>query len=121
MAFEINMVVTGAVAEITLAGELDRGSADRLFQPELDRLFQFWKGEPPEEPMRVVLRMRDLVFMASAGIRMLIYAKQQARQQLGSVLTIYVIAPQERPLNTLRETGVDRDVVVLDEYPPTTK
>jgi hypothetical protein len=65
--------------------------------------------------------MRDLVFLASAGVRMFIVTTQQLKPKLklkpGEALTIYVVAPQEGPLETLRRTGVLPSIVVVDEFP----
>ena len=69
MAFEMTRVVTGPVAEITLSGELDADSA-HLFQKQLE-------ATAAGKPTHLVLRMRELVYIASAGIRMLIFAKQR--------------------------------------------
>jgi len=121
MAFEVAMVVTGPVAEFALSGELDASTAPRFHQ-ELDRLTRLWEGEPPGEPAHLVLRMRDLVFMASAGVRIILLASQRLgpvlRQRLGTGLTVYLVAPQQQPLDTLRRTGVLSSVVVVEEYPP---
>jgi anti-anti-sigma factor len=107
MALEVTSSVQGDVAEIVLSGELDAAAAPR-FQQELERV-------APVRPRRLVLRMRDLTFMASAGIRMLIFA----RQKIGAGVVIYVIAPQEPVLNTLHRTGAYASVIIQQEYQPT--
>jgi anti-anti-sigma factor len=93
-------------AEITLAGELDASSAP-LFQAELEKAAAL-------KPKRLVLLVKDLDFMASAGIRMLIFAKQK----MGPTVDVYVIAPQEPILDTLRRTGLLYSVIVQNEYSP---
>jgi anti-anti-sigma factor len=108
MAFEITMVLAGPVADIALSGDLDASSAYQ-FEQKLNELSTTAAG-----PLtRLVLRMRDLVFLASVGIRMLLFAKQN----LGSGLTVYVVAPQEQALDTIRRTGLLPSVIVVDEYP----
>jgi anti-anti-sigma factor len=114
MAFEIKVVVAGEVAEMELSGDLDRAAAERQFRPQLDRLVEVWKSEPPGEPVRLVLRMRDLAYIASGGCRVLIFAAQQIR----SGLTVYLVAPREEVKEVLDQTGLSRSVVILDEYPP---
>ncbi len=94
------------VAEITLAGELDAASAP-LFQAELEKAAAL-------KPKWLVLLVKDLEFMASAGIRMLIFAKQK----MGTGVDVYVIAPQESILDTLKRTGLLHSVIVQNEFKP---
>jgi anti-anti-sigma factor len=105
MGFDITAVTRGRVAALTLAGELD-ASAARRFQRELEIA-------AAGAPERLVLYLRDLTYMASAGIRMLIFAKQR----MGPGVEVYVVAATEQVLDTLRRTGVYAGVVVRDEYP----
>jgi anti-anti-sigma factor len=95
----------GSVAEITLSGDLDAASAPR-FRQELETV-------AASKPTALVLRVRDLVYIASAGIRTLIFAKQK----MGPGVTVYLIAPQEQVLDTLQRTGLQNSVVVQDAYP----
>jgi stage II sporulation protein AA (anti-sigma F factor antagonist) len=60
-----------------------------------------------------VLFMRDLTFMASAGLRILIFAKQK----LGDQVNIYIVQPQEQILDTLQKTGFDQSVYIVDDDP----
>ena len=105
MGFDITSVSRGRVAALTLCGELD-ASAARRFQRELE-------AAAAGAPQRLVLYLRDLTYMASAGVRMLIFAKQR----MGPGVEVYVIAAAEQVLDTLRRTGVYAGVVVRDEYP----
>ena len=105
MGFDITTVTKGRVAGLTLSGELD-ASAARRFQRELEAV-------AAGAPARLVLYLRDLTYLASAGVRMLIFAKQK----MGPAVEVYVIAATELVLDTLRRTGVYASVVVRDEYP----
>jgi anti-anti-sigma factor len=105
MALEITTAVNGPVVEITLSGDLDAASAPR-FQRELE-------SAAAGKPSRLVLRLGGLTYLASAGIRMLIFAKQK----MGPGVAVYVIAPQEMVLETLRRTGLHHSVIIQDEYP----
>lgn len=105
MALTVVSVTNVDVVEITLAGELD-GSTAPQFQAELEKA-------APLKPRRLVLLVKELAFMASAGIRMLVFAKQR----MGAGVDVYVIAPQEPVLDTLRRTGLLHSVVVQAEYP----
>jgi anti-anti-sigma factor len=105
MALQASTVIKGDAAEITLAGELDAASAPAL-QRELETA-------AAAKPKHLVLRMRDLSYMASAGVRMLIFA----RQKMGAGVTVHVVAPQEPVLDTIRRTGLHTSVSIQDEYP----
>lgn len=111
MAFEITMIQAGPVADLTLSGDLDASSYDR-FQEKMNVLEATAIGSLTH----LVLRMAGLSFLASAGIRALLMSKQR----LGPGMTIYVIAPQEQALDTIRRTGLHHSVVILDDYPATT-
>jgi anti-anti-sigma factor len=105
MALNIAAIVKGEVAEITLSGSLDAAAAPQ-FQRELVKL-------AGSKLHNLVLRVRDLEYIASAGVRMLIFAKQK----MGPGVDIYVIAPQQQVLDTLCRTGLHTSVIVQDEYP----
>jgi anti-anti-sigma factor len=104
MVLNVAQQLTGRVAKITLAGELDAGTAP-LFQAELEKAVA-------EKPTRLVLLARDLSFMASAGVRMLIFAKQK----MAPGAELYVIAPQQQVVDTLKRTGLIHSVIIQDEY-----
>ncbi|TDB64014.1 anti-sigma factor antagonist [Arundinibacter roseus] len=110
MSFSINSTVSenaeGAkVALITLTGELDSLSA-RLFQKEIEKVAL-------ESPKDLVLDMEQLSFMASAGLRVLIFSKQK----IGPALSIYIVKPQEPIVDTLDKTGLLHSVTIVDKYP----
>jgi anti-anti-sigma factor len=106
MALSVVLTPHEDAAEISLAGELDASTAP-LFQAELVKAAAL-------KPRRLILQVKALDFMASAGIRMLLFAKQK----MGPKVDVYVIAPQEPILETLRRTGVIHSVIVQDEYRP---
>jgi anti-anti-sigma factor len=106
MALSVVLTAHEDAAEIALAGELDASTAP-LFQAELEKAAAL-------KPGRLVLQLKDLDFMASAGIRMLLFAKQK----MGPRVDVYVIAPQEPILETLRRTGFIHSVIVRNEYHP---
>jgi anti-anti-sigma factor len=106
MAFGVTSEVKDQVAEVTLSGELDAGSAPEL-QEELTKILE-------GEIKQLVLNVKDLQFMASAGIRMLIFAKQKK----GTDLDVYVIAPQDQIKDLLTRTGLLSSFIVQDEYSP---
>lgn len=104
MALSTTSSTKGDVTILTLAGELDGSSAPQ-FREEVDKAFK-------PGTTRLVLQTKDLEYIASAGIRVLVYAKQK----LGAAVDIYIVAPQEQILDTLQKTGIDRSVTVVDSY-----
>jgi anti-anti-sigma factor len=104
MALTVTAKMVDQVAEITLSGELDASTAP-LFQAELVKVAQ-------QKPKRLVLRVGGLAFMASAGVRMLLIAKQK----MGTGVDVYVIAPQQEILDTIERVGLGRSVIVQSEY-----
>lgn len=106
MALTLTLTMVDDRAEIVLTGDLDATSAT-LFQAELEKA-------AAAKPKHLVLHLAALEFMASAGIRMLIFAKQK----MGAGTRVYVIAPQEPILVTLQRTGLMNSVVVQDQFSP---
>jgi anti-anti-sigma factor len=104
MPLTVTQTMTGSVARITLSGELDASTAPQ-FQTELEKA-------AAAKPKRLVLLVKDLSFMASAGVRMLIFAKQK----MGAGTDVYMIACQEQILETLKRTGLLHSLIVQDEY-----
>ena len=105
MAFAANLEITSSgIAKIALSGELD-GSTAATFKEKVEEAAK-------ENPKRLVLMMQDLEFMASAGLRVLIFAKQK----MGTGVDIYMVGVQEMVLDTIKKTGFDQSVYLLDEY-----
>lgn len=104
MAFNASLEMAYDVAKITLSGELD-ASAVPAFRAQIE------KGAE-QHPQRLVLFMEDLEYIASAGLRALIFAKQK----MGTSVEIYAIAPQEQVLETFKMTGFHYSIHVLDAY-----
>jgi anti-sigma B factor antagonist len=104
MLFSVTSEVTNGIARVTLAGELD-ASAAPAFKAELEKV-------AAKNPRRLVLMLRGLEFMASAGLRVLIFAKQK----MGGGGAIYVVGAQPSIVDTLDMTGFQHSVVMLPEY-----
>jgi len=107
MTFNTTLETTLNIAKITLVGELDRQSAP-LFQEQVE------KAASTQEVEKLVLLMKDLEYMSSAGLRVLIIAKQK----MGTAESIYIVGAPETILETLEKTGFDQSVFILDEYDP---
>jgi anti-anti-sigma factor len=104
MALTVTSEITKGIAKITLAGELDAASAGNF----LAALEQAGK----EQPKRLVLMLDDLTYMASAGLRTLVFAKQK----MGSGVDIYCIGVTEPVRETIEMTGFQHSVIMLDAY-----
>ena len=104
MSFTAELEVNNSLAKITLSGELDASTAP-TFKEKVEEAAK-------EDVNRLVLMMADLEFMASAGLRILIFSKQK----MGSEVDIYLISPQEMVLDTLEKTGFHHSVIILDSY-----
>jgi anti-anti-sigma factor len=104
MALDVTLEVEKDTAKITLVGELD-GSTVQLFKEKIEEAAK-------HEVKKLVLLMQDLEFMASAGLRMLIFSKQK----MGSDVEIYVVGAQEMVMETIEKTGFHHSVIVVDEY-----
>jgi anti-anti-sigma factor len=104
MAFTCSLVVEGGIAKITLTGELDAASAGGF----RDRIAE----AATQNPRALVLMMEKLDYMASAGLRTLIFAKQK----MGTAVDVYVIGAQESITETLELTGFQNSVISLPTY-----
>jgi len=104
MSLDIQSAVDGSIARIALTGELDSSTA-----PALREVVERVLGE---KPALLVLQVEQLSFMASAGLRILIFAKQK---QPG--LRIYFVRPMPTIVDTLHKTGFYDGVYVTDVEP----
>ncbi len=104
MAFTATLEIIDDVAKITLAGELDAATAPAL-KAEVEQAYE-------QKAKRLVLLAHDLEYMASAGLRVLLFS----RQKLGPNVDIYVVGAQEFILDTLEKTGFHQSVIIVDKY-----
>ncbi len=96
----------GNTARLKLVGEVD-GTTASLMRAEVDKLLS-------SAPRMLILDVEELTFMSSAGLRVLIFAKQKQ-----PTLNIYVLKPQPPIVDTLRKTGFYDGVYVTDTEPDT--
>ncbi|MBF0606206.1 MAG: anti-sigma factor antagonist [Candidatus Magnetobacterium sp. LHC-1] len=104
MSLTVTSDVVEGIARITLVGEVDSGSVGK-FKDEVDKVA---KASPKE----IVLCVKELSFMSSAGLRVIVFAKQK----LGVSVPIYVVKPQEMIVDTLKKTGLLHSVSIVDEH-----
>ena len=106
MGFDISVTQSPDEAIFTLSGELDAAVAPRLKEVV--------ETAAAAKPKRLVFDMSALEFMASAGLRILIFAKQK----MGSGVQLYVIGSRGPVLNTLTMSGFHHSVILQDAYAP---
>ena len=106
MAFNATLETTSnGIAKIALSGELDASTAGD-FKAKVEEAAS-------QNPKRLVLLMQDLEYMASAGLRVLIWVNQK---KMGASVDVYVVGAGELVLDTIKKTGFDQSVYLLDEY-----
>jgi anti-anti-sigma factor len=105
MAFNVStQVMKDGTVELSLSGELDASVANE-FKTAVEKA-------AAENAKKLVLNMKDLEFMSSAGLRVLVFAKQK----MGPGVDIYVIAAQEAVRDTIEMTGFHQSVIMQDVY-----
>lgn len=104
MAFTSQFELHNDTGFITLAGELDRTSAG-AFQKDVEQA-------AAAQVQRLVLRMEALTYMASAGLRVLVFAKQK----MGAGVDIYMVGATEEVAGTIKATGFDKSVIMVETY-----
>jgi anti-sigma B factor antagonist len=102
MAFDITETIANGTATFTLVGELDAASAP-AFRERIDTA-------AAAQVKQLVLNMSGLEYMSSAGLRVLIYAKQ--KMGMGVDLTLVGTQPMVR--DTLEKTGFHHSVTLVD-------
>lgn len=105
MAVNVSIRVVDQTVCIQLSGELDASSVQEL-KGGLEQIFT-------TSPSRIVLELQALVYMASAGVRLLLMLKQRA----GAAAQLLIVGAQGPVLQTLRATGVHHGVTLLDSLP----
>jgi anti-anti-sigma factor len=105
MAFDVTLeMVKDNIAKVTLVGELD-GSVAGQFKDKVQEAAN-------HDAKRLILVLNELEYMSSAGLRVLVFAKQK----MGSGVDIYVVGVQETVLEPIKMTGLDKSVILVDEY-----
>lgn len=104
MAFDANLEVSNGIAKVTLIGELDASVANQ-FKEKIEEAAK-------QQARRLVLLLEQLEYMSSAGLRVLVFAKQK----MGAGVDIYVIGAQPQIVEPIKQTGFHHSVVMLDTY-----
>jgi anti-anti-sigma factor len=102
VAFTITDSIKDNAATFTLAGELD-ASAAPAFREKIE-------SASAANVQKLVLDLSDLEYMSSAGLRVLIYAKQK----MGVGVDIVLVGTQPMVQDTLEKTGFNHSVTMVD-------
>jgi len=104
MAFESTLEMVNSVAKITLTGELDASSAPQ-FKSTIENAAE-------QTAKRIALLVTDLEYISSAGLRVLVFA----RQKMGKGIDIYLIGAQEQILDPIKQSGLLHSLYTADSY-----
>lgn len=104
MALTAKLEIVNNVAKISLAGRLDASTANQ-FRELIEQA-------ATQKVKAAALLLGDLEYMASAGLRILVFA----RQKMGVAVKIYVVAPQDLVRETIEISGFSQAVILLPAY-----
>ncbi|WP_415947781.1 STAS domain-containing protein [Streptomyces sp. KLOTTS4A1] len=103
MPLSVSLSVDGDVTVIELAGELDAHTA-----PDFHQTIEKAAGHGTTT---VEIRMHGVSYMASAGLRSLVFAQQKVAEGV----TIRVVGASEPVARTIRTAGLEHSLVLADE------
>ena len=101
-SFAVNL--ENETAKITLAGKLDATNSSE-FQEEIKKLI----GQPVKN---LVFLSKDLEYISSAGLRVIIFAKQK----IGTDTKVYLVGAQESVLNVIKMSGLDNFMHIQETF-----
>jgi len=104
MESKLSVSLEEGVAKIVLSGRLDATNAP-LLQEELKKLIG-------QSVSRLVFYAKDLEYISSAGLRVIIFAKQK----IGVDAQVYFIGAPETVLNVIKMSSLDNFMIIQDEY-----
>jgi anti-anti-sigma factor len=107
--FDVTSEQRGDTVLVRLSGELDISSAPKV-EDELARV-------EPARPGLIVLDLRNLAFMDSTGLRLLIAADTRARQQDRRLAIVKGPDPVQR---VFRITRLEERLEIMDDVPADT-
>ena len=86
------------------AGRLDATNAP-AFQNELKKIIG-------QQVSKIIFFAKDLEYMSSAGLRVMIFTKQK----IGPEAQVYFIGAQDAVLDVIKMSGLDNFMEILDTY-----
>ncbi len=104
MALTAKLEIVNQVAKITLAGRLDATTANQFRE--------LVENAAAQKVKATALLLADLEYMASAGLRVIVFA----RQKMGAAVKLYVVAPTDLVRETIEISGFSQAVTILPAY-----
>jgi len=104
MESKFTVACKDGVASIELCGRMDATNSPAL-QEELKKL-------TAQKVSHLVFYAKDLEYISSAGLRVIIFAKQK----IGVDSQVYLIAAQEAVLGVIKMSGLDNFVHIQDSF-----
>ncbi|HET6449534.1 MAG TPA: STAS domain-containing protein [Conexibacter sp.] len=101
---ELTTETEGPTVRLSLTGELDIAGAARVEQ-ELERIER-------EPPATLVLDLRELAFMDSTGLRVIVAADERAREQARRLVLVRGSATVQR---IIEMTRLDERLEIVDD------
>jgi anti-anti-sigma factor len=92
------------VIKVDLAGRLDATNAEGL-QAELKKF-------TGQKVAKLVFMAKDLEYISSAGLRVIIFAKQK----VGVDAHLFLVGASDAILNVIKMSGLDNFMTILDTY-----
>src|SRR3712207_5618243 len=105
-SFDVTSESRGDTCHVRLSGELDISSATKV-EDELARV-------EPNQPETLVLDLRNLAFMDSTGLRLLIAADTRARNAGRKLL---IVKGPEAVQRVFRITRLEERLEIVDDVP----
>ena len=101
---DLSTETEGTTVRVALTGELDISGASRVEQ-ELERIEQ-------DQPATLVLDLRELAFMDSTGLRVIIAADDRAREQARRLV---IVRGSETVQRIIAMTRLDERLEIVDD------
>jgi len=101
---KFNVNLEGGVVKIELAGRLDATNTPAL-QQELQKL----TGQAVSS---LVFLAKELEYISSAGLRIIIFAKQK----LGANAQVYLVGAQDAVLSVIKMSGLDNFMHIQETF-----
>ncbi len=96
----------GEISKIKLHGHIDASIAPALME-ELKPLIA-----DKDKVKKLVFDATDLEYIASAGIRAVVFAKQK----LGGNVEVFLVGANETILDVFKMTGIDKFLTIQDSF-----
>ena len=105
MGFSAELHETPGQVVLELTGDLDSGTA-AVFREKVTEAAEL-------APASLVVDLTHLDYLSSAGLRVLVFA----RQKMADGVALVLVGAGERVAETIRLTGFDRSVTLSDTVP----